>query len=133
VALVRGFGLTRGALASTICHDAHNLIVVGTNDDDMLAAAEALVAEGGGLASACDGKITALLPLPIAGLMSDLHADRVAEAYARVCRAALKLGSTLPDPFLSMSFLGLSVIPELRLTDRGLLRVGMGRLVSLEL
>ncbi|MFA4874055.1 MAG: adenine deaminase [bacterium] len=131
VGLVRGFGLKRGALASTICHDAHNLIVVGADDGDMIAAAEALVKCGGGLAAAEGGRITALLPLPIAGLMSDMGALDVAEAYARVGKAASKLGSALPEPFLSLSFLGLSVIPKLRLTDRGLLDVSRGRLVPL--
>ncbi len=131
VGLVCGFGLTHGALASTINHDAHNLIVVGTNDDDMIAAAEALVACGGGLAAVQSGRTVGLLPLPIAGLMSDMHAQDVVEAYSRICKAASKLGAALPDPFLTLSFLGLSVIPELRLTDRGLLDVRQRRLVPL--
>lgn len=131
VGLVRGFGLVRGAIASTICHDAHNLIVAGTNDDDMICAAEALVSAGGGLCVASGKHITALLPLPIAGLMSDMHADDVVAAYSRICRTANRLGSKLRDPFQALSFLGLSVIPALKLTDRGLLDVCKGRIVQL--
>lgn len=119
--LVRGFGLQRGALASTVCHDSHNLICVGTNDEDMLAAAEALVKCGGGFAATAGGKVVGLLPLPIAGLMSDASAPEVAAAYRIVGQAARELGSKLDDPFLTLSFLALSVIPELKLTDRGLI------------
>ena len=119
--LVRGFGLKRGALASTVCHDSHNLIAVGTNDADMISAVRHLVSSGGGFAAVCEGKVEALLPLPIAGLMSNRKAPRVAADYAAICRAAKRMGSKLDDPFLSLSFLALSVIPELKLTDRGLM------------
>lgn len=117
---VRGFNLKKGALASTVCHDSHNLIVVGTNDRDMLAAADALIKCGGGFASASGGRVIGLLPLPVAGLMSNKSASEVARDYAKVTNAALKLGSVLEDPFLQLSFLSLSVIPNLKLTDRGL-------------
>ena len=129
--LVRGFGLRRGALASTVCHDAHNLICVGTNDDDMLAAAEALVRCGGGFAAAAGGTVVGLLPLPIAGLMSDASAPEVAAGYRAIGRAARGLGAKLDDPFLTLSFLALSVIPELKLTDRGLIDTTAMRFVPL--
>lgn len=129
--LVRGFGLKRGALASTVSHDSHNLICVGTNDEDMLAAAGALIKCGGGFAAAAGGKVAGLLPLPIAGLMSDRPAAEVAAGYSSVGRVARQLGSKLDDPFLSLSFLALSVIPELKLTDRGLIDTTRMRFVPL--
>jgi adenine deaminase len=121
VGFVHGFGLRRGALASTIAHDAHNIIAVGVADEDILAAI-ALVAESqGGLAVVADGDVLGHLPLPIAGLMSPDSLDEVAPAYARLQAAARSLGSTLDDPFGQLAFLSLSVIPEARITDRGLL------------
>ncbi|MBT3181921.1 MAG: adenine deaminase [Deltaproteobacteria bacterium] len=129
--LVRGFGIQKGALASTVCHDAHNLIVVGTNDEDMLIAADALKKSGGGFAASSNGKILDVLPLPIAGLMSDKSAPDVAENYDRIERASKKLGSKIENPFLSLSFMSLSVVPRLRITDRGLLDVEEGKIVSL--
>lgn len=121
VGFTRGFGLTRGALASTIAHDAHNIIAVGVSDEDILAAI-ALVAESqGGLAVVANGEILGHLPLPIAGLMSPDPLHEVAPVYARLQEAARSLGSTLDDPFGQLAFLSLSVIPEARITDRGLL------------
>lgn len=121
--LVRGFGLKRGALASTIAHDAHNIVAVGASDEDMLSAI-ALVAESqGGLAVVADGEILGHLPLPIAGLMSDRPLEEVAAAYASLQTAARSLGSTLDDPFGQLAFLALSVIPEARITDRGILNL----------
>jgi adenine deaminase len=121
VGFTHGFGLRRGALASTIAHDAHNIIAVGVSDEDILAAV-ALVAESqGGLAVVADGEILGHLRLPIAGLMSSDPLDKVAPAYARLQAAARSLGSTLDDPFGQLAFLSLSVIPEARITDRGLL------------
>lgn len=118
---VRGFGLKRGAIASTVAHDAHNIVAIGVSDDDMLAAI-ALVAESqGGLAVVADGKILEHLPLPIAGLMSDRPLHEVAAGYASLQEAARSLGSTLDDPFGQLAFLALSVIPEARITDRGVL------------
>lgn len=118
--LVVGFGIKNGALASTVCHDSHNLIVVGTNNTDMLAAANALIQCGGGFAVASGGKLRKMLPLPIAGLMSDKSASEVASAYTAIETVARNLGSKVQDPFLQLSFLALSVIPALKLTDRGL-------------
>ncbi len=129
--LVRGFGLRRGALASTVCHDSHNLIVVGASDEDMLAAAEALISCGGGFAAVAGGRVEGRMPLPIAGLMSEKGAAEVAAGYRSVCRAAVRMGSALPDPFLQLSFLALSVIPKLKLTDRGLIDTEEMRFVSL--
>ncbi len=120
VGLVRGFGLKRGALASSVCHDSHNLIVVGASDVDMIAAARALIASGGGFAIAAGGKKRARLELPVAGLMSNASAEVVSEKLADLNRIAVSLGSAVDEPFLALSFLALSVIPELRLTDRGL-------------
>lgn len=121
VGFTRGFGLRRGALASTIAHDAHNIVAVGVSDDDLLAAI-ALVAESqGGLAVVADGSILGHLPLPIAGLMSDQPLLEVASAYETLQNAARLLGCTLEDPFGQLAFLALSVIPEGRITHTGLL------------
>ena len=121
VGLVRGFGLRRGALASTIAHDAHNIVAVGTNDADLLGAV-ALVAESqGGLAIVADGRILGHLPLPIAGLLSDQPLATVAAEYAALEAAARSLGSSLDSPFGTLAFMSLSVIPEIRVIDRGTL------------
>ena len=121
--LVQGFGLKRGALASSVAHDSHNLIVVGVDDHDMLAAVRHLIATGGGLAVAVAGEIVAALPLPIAGLMSPQPLAQVAAQHAALIRASQALGAALPDPFMALSFLALPVIPALKLTDRGLVDV----------
>lgn len=128
---VRGFGLKAGAIASTVAHDSHNLIVVGTNDRDMAACVRHLIRAGGGLCAAHDGKIAAVLPLPIAGLMSDREAEVVAGRLTLVKAAATILGSRLSDPFMHLSFLALPVVPELRLTDLGLVDVGRVEIVPL--
>lgn len=120
---VRGLGLRRGALASTVAHDAHPLVVVGTSDEDMLCAARAVLASGGGQAVAADGEVLASLPLPLAGLLSQESARGVAAREAALRDAARSLGSPLADPFAAVSFLALPVIPHLRLTDEGLVDV----------
>ncbi len=118
---VRGFGLRRGAIATTIAHDAHNILAVGVSDADIHAAI-ALVAESqGGLAVVADGEILGHMSLPVAGLMSDLPLDDVTAAYTELQQAAKSLGCTLDDPFGQLAFLGLSVIPEARITHTGLL------------
>jgi len=129
--IVRGFGLKRGALASTIAHDSHNVVVVGTNDEDMRTALRALVKIGGGQVVVAEGEVQALLPLPIAGLMSDRPLSEVAEAGRALCGAARALGCAVSDPFMTLSFLALPVIPHLKLTDRGLVDVEQSRHVSL--
>ncbi len=129
--LVHGFGLKRGALASTVAHDSHNLIVVGTDDADMRRAVEELARLGGGQVAVADGKVMAELPLPIAGLMSHLPLEEVARRGRELVRAARELGCTLPDPFMALSFLALPVIPKLKLTDLGLVDVERFQVLSL--
>ena len=133
VGLVRGSGLRRGALASTVAHDAHNLVVLGVSDDDMLAAAARAAELGGGIVAVEDRRVVAECPLPVAGLFSDAALEDVI-AQSRACNdAASALGWTGATPFLTMSFLGLSVIPALKITDRGLVDVERFELVPLTL
>lgn len=121
---VSGFGLRRGALASTHAHDAHNLGVVGMNDADMALAANRLREIGGGQVAVRGGRVLAELPCPVAGLLSELPFEEVAAAASRLDEAAhAGLGATYPAPFMAMSFLALTVIPQLRITDRGLVDV----------
>ena len=128
---VQGLGLARGALAGTVAHDHHNLVVAGCDDLSMATAARAVAEAGGGLAAAIYGQVLALLPLPIAGLMSDRPVEEVAAAFGELQVAARNLGSRLSNPFMALSFLGLEVIPSLKLTDRGLVDVDRFRLVPL--
>ncbi len=128
---VRGFGLRRGAIAGTVAHDHHNLVVVGADDRSMATAAGAVAAAGGGLAAAVGERVLALLPLPIAGLMSDRPIDDVRRRVDELLAAARELGSTLHDPLMAMSFLGLEVIPSLKLTDLGLVDVDRFEIVPL--
>lgn len=121
VGLVYGFGLERGALASSIGHDAHNLMAVGASDIDLLAALATVADMQGGLAVVADGEVTASMPLIVGGLMSHSPLATVSEEYEAVESAARSLGSELPSPFGLLAFLGLSVIPEARVTDRGFL------------
>ncbi|HWO70536.1 MAG TPA: adenine deaminase [Actinomycetota bacterium] len=129
---VTGFGLRRGALASTHAHDAHNLVVVGVDDADMAAAVNHLARLGGGQAAVAGGRVLADLPCPYGGLLSDEGPREVARRSRELEEAARALGVTLPAPFMAMSFLALSVIPELKLTDRGLVDVARSELVPLE-
>ncbi|MFZ9838571.1 MAG: adenine deaminase [Opitutaceae bacterium] len=119
VAFVRGFGLRSGAIASSVAHDSHNLVAVGTDDAALTAAVNRVIARRGGLAVVGGGR-TADLPLPIAGLMSDRPGAEVARRYAALDRRAKALGSRLDAPFMTLSFLALLVIPDLKLSDRGL-------------
>jgi adenine deaminase len=119
-----GFGLARGALASTVAHDAHNVVCVGAEGGDMALAVARLAEIGGGQVAVLDGRVLAEVPLPLAGLMSDRPAAEVAEALRVLARvAAAELGVTVAEPFMQLSFLALSVIPALRLTDHGLVDV----------
>ncbi len=129
--LVQGFGLKRGALASTVAHDSHNVVVVGTNDVDMRAAVAALVDMGGGQVVVEDEQVLASLPLHIAGLISDRPLAVVAEKARELDRAARSLGCVLPAAFMTLSFLALPVIPSLKLTDRGLVDVDRFEIVDL--
>ncbi|MDQ3413185.1 MAG: amidohydrolase family protein, partial [Chloroflexota bacterium] len=124
VGYVRGFNLRRGALASSIAHDAHNIVAVGVDDADILAAILAVAEHQGGLAVVEGGRVVTELPLPIAGILSDQPLNDVAAAYAVVEAAARGLGSELDSPFGMLAFLALSVIPEARVTDRGFLHLG---------
>jgi adenine deaminase len=128
---VRGLGLRRGAIAGTVAHDHHNLVVLGADDRSMLTAARAVAQAGGGLAAAEGERVLSLLPLPIAGLLSAKPAGVLAEELRAVIDAARALGSRLPDPFMTMSFLALEVIPSLKLTDQGLVDVEAMRFVPL--
>jgi adenine deaminase len=130
--LVRGFGLKRGAIASTIAHDAHNVVVVGMNDASMAAAVRRLANRGGGIVVVDGAEVLAELPLPVAGLLSDAPLEQVVEASHALAAAARELGCTLEAPFQHLSFLALSVIPSLKLTDRGLVDVDAFALVPLE-
>jgi adenine deaminase len=124
VGLVHGFGLRRGALASSIAHDAHNIVAVGTNDADLIAAIEAVAALQGGLAAVADGQVLESLALPVAGILSPDPVEQVAATHHRLEEVARSLGSTVPAPFGLLSFMALSVIPEARVTDQGLVLVG---------
>lgn len=117
---VKGFNLKKGAIASTVAHDSHNMIIVGTNDLDMYTAAVELVKMQGGKVVVNDGKVIAKLPLPIAGLISDKDFDYVVDHCEELNKAVKELGCTLDDAFMTMSFLSLPVIPELKITDKGL-------------
>jgi adenine deaminase len=132
VGLVRGFGLETGALASTFAHDAHNIVVVGMDDHDMARAIARLTEIGGGVVVVEDRGVRAELALPVAGLISEAPLAEVVEASSGCIDAAAKLGCTLPSPFQTMSFLALSVIPSLKITDRGLVDVDRFELVPLQ-
>jgi len=131
VGLVRGLGLTRGAIASTVAHDHHNIVVIGADDQSMFTAVHAIADTRGGMAAADGETVLAQLPLPIAGLMSDQPIETVRDQMDELLRAAHQLGSPLHDPFMAMSFLALPVIPSLKLTDHGLVDVDQFKLVPL--
>jgi adenine deaminase len=130
---VHGFGLQAGAIASSVGHDAHNIIVIGQSDADMAVAVNRLIELQGGFVAARDGTVLADLPLPVAGLMSDRPAAEV-EARLRTLRACLRtLGCTLDEPFVQMAFLPLSVIPHLKITDHGMVDVDRMQIVGLDI
>jgi adenine deaminase len=121
--LVSGLGLKRGALASSIAHDSHNIIAAGTNDKDILTAIRKIEKLQGGLVAAADGKILASLALPIAGILSDEPLETVVNKLEKLEKVAAELGTKLASPFATLSFLALPVIPEIRLTDLGVVEV----------
>ncbi|MGH7776416.1 MAG: adenine deaminase [Candidatus Dormibacterales bacterium] len=129
---VRGSGLSRGAFASTVAHDAHNIVVLGASDEDMAACVARLAELGGGIVVAEGAHIVSELALPVAGLMSDASAEDVARRLKEVERAVAGLGVGVASPFMALSFLALSVIPELKITDRGLVDVSAGRVVPVQ-
>ncbi len=128
--LVTGFGLKKGALASSIAHDSHNIIAAGTNDEDIFTAIKEIERLNGGLVITADNKVLASLALPVAGLLSDQPLDMVVSKLERLEQTARDLGSKLPSPFSTLSFLALPVIPELRLTDVGLVDVNEFALIK---
>ena len=129
--LVHGFGLKRGAIATSLAHDAHNIVVVGVDDADMARAVGRLAELAGGLVVIADRGVQAELPLPIAGLLADATYEEVVELSEACLAAARDLGCTFPAPFQTLSFLALSVIPKLKITDRGLIDVDAFEIVPL--
>jgi adenine deaminase len=129
--LVMGFGLHAGALASSVAHDSHNLIAVGVSDQEIWRSLEEVKNMGGGMAVISDGKVLARVPLEVAGLMSREPLKELTKQWDEANSAAFSLGCTIPEPFMSLSFLTLPVIPELKLTDLGLVDVGKFSLVPL--
>jgi len=123
VGLVSGFGLGRGALASSIAHDSHNIIAVGTSDEDIFTAIKEIERLQGGLVATAGGRVLASLPLPIAGILSDEPLEVVVSKLEGLERIAAELGTRLSSPFATLSFLALPVIPEIRLTDRGVVEL----------
>jgi adenine deaminase len=131
VGLVKGFGLQRGALGSSVAHDSHNIITVGVTDEEIMHAVSEIEEMGGGMVAVAEGEVLGRIPLPVAGLISVKTLEEVEEEMESLLRAAAKLGSVLPDPFMTLGFLALPVIPELRLTDKGLVDVNKFALVPL--
>lgn len=131
VGLVKGIGLRRGAIVSTVAHDSHNIIVIGMDDVSMGTAARTVAEMRGGMAVTDGERVLAKLPLPVAGLMSDQPIETVRDQMDELIRAAHQLGSPLHDPFMAMSFLALPVIPSLKITDKGLVDVAQFQVVPL--
>ena len=132
VGFVKGFGIRRGAMASTVAHDAHNLLVIGTNDEDMALAANTLIRCGGGMCAVRDGKVLGLVELPLAGLMNPKPCEQVSEDVEKLGKAWAQIGCVIPSPYMTMALIPLACLPELRLTDRGLVDCVRFRFVGLE-
>ena len=132
IAFIKNFGLQRGAMASSVAHDSHNVIAVGTNDNDLAAAINAVMNANGGLSAVCQGERTSqVLPLPVAGLMATGTCEEVGSAYQKLDAAVKRWGSPLRAPYMTLSFMGLLVIPELKLSDRGLFDGGKFKFTAL--
>lgn len=131
VGIIKGFGLKKGAIASSVAHDSHNIVVLGASDVDMLVAAKTVSDMGGGLAVVSDGKLCASLPLRIAGLMSDLPISEVKTRLSSLEQAARDLGCALDAPFATLSFMALTPIPEIKITDQGLFDSSNFKFISL--
>jgi adenine deaminase len=127
---IEGFGLKRGAIASSVAHDSHNIISVGTNDKDMCKAINAIIRHKGGI-SVVNDDMENVLPLPIAGIMSDSNYEEVSRSYSEMDRLSKVLGSPLKAPFMTLSFMALLVIPEIKLGDRGLFDVNRFEFIDL--
>ncbi|MBL4733770.1 MAG: adenine deaminase, partial [Flavobacteriales bacterium] len=119
VAFVRNFGMKEGAIASSVAHDSHNIIAVGVSDEEIVRAINCLIPPKGGI-SLCNGERTMVLGLPVGGLMTTADGYETADLYAEMDKEAKKLGSTLGAPYMTLSFLALLVIPNLKLSDKGL-------------
>jgi adenine deaminase len=120
VGFVKGFNIKCGAMASTVAHDAHNLLVIGTNDEDMALAANTLIACGGGMCAVQNGKVLGCVELPLAGLMNVKTAEEMSDAVAKLDSAWKQIGCDIVSPFMTMALIPLACLPELRLTNRGL-------------
>ena len=131
IGLVKGIGLNKGAIGSSVAHDSHNIIIVGTNDKDMLNVGAAISKMGGGLAISVDEKIIDFLPLPIAGLMSDRPLLDVKKNLDSIYKTAKDLGVTVDNPFMSIAFLSLEVAPNIKITNKGLIDVNNSKIVDL--
>jgi len=131
IGLVKGFGLKKGALASSVAHDSHNIVIIGTKDEDMMTAAIEVVRMKGGQVVVKEDEVIASLPLPLAGLMTDSSLEETEDKVKQLNRAATDLGCRLRNPFMTLSFLALPVIPELKLTDKGLVDVEKFQIVPL--
>jgi adenine deaminase len=118
IAFVKNFGLKKGAIASTVAHDSHNIIAVGADDESICRAVNLVIEQRGGISVTGNGDM--VLPLPVAGLMSNEDGYKVAAAYTAIDKAAKDLGSSLSAPFMTLSFMALLVIPHLKLSDKGL-------------
>ena len=130
--LVKGAGLKTGAIAASVAHDSHNLMVIGKSIDDMVVAINALIESGGGLCVCQDQKVTGLLELPLAGLLSLKTGDEIFHDIKKLKKAYQNCGITLEEPFIQMAFLALPVIPKIKLTDRGLFDVTTFSYIALE-
>ena len=131
VGFLKGFGFRKGAMAQTVAHDAHNLLVAGTNDEDMALAANTLIECGGGMCAVADGKVLALVPLPIAGLMSEQPVEEVAELVGKLAAAWTEMGCVINSPYMTMALIPLACLPEIRLTNRGLVDCRTFRFIDL--
>ena len=120
IGFVKGFNIKCGAMASTVAHDAHNLLVVGTNDEDMALAANTLINCGGGMCAVSGGKVLGCVELPLAGLMNTKSAEEMSENVACLDKAWKEIGCDIVSPFMTMALIPLACLPELRLTNRGL-------------
>ncbi len=132
IGFVKGFNIKRGAMASTVAHDAHNLLVIGTNDADMALAANTLIECGGGMCAVRDGKVLGCVELPLAGLMNIKTAEEMSADVARLDKAWKEIGCDIVSPFMTMALIPLACLPEIRLTNRGLVDCTKFEFVSLE-
>lgn len=131
IAFIKNFGFKKGAIASSVAHDSHNIIAVGVNDEDITRAINLVIKNKGGLSVVCDN-VEKILLLPVAGLMTDKGAFKVAAEYKKIETEAKNLGSNLTDPFMTLSFMALLVIPELKISDKGLFDVNEHKIINSE-